>query len=171
MEKDKPYIDKDIPIEKQIKYLRDKFSSQAVRTYKYFQQEFGDQADGFYERLYNMYMEDTVRDYNLDLHNLPFSMVVAMAANEEDKSLGFRPEVIHMSSEEVHTKFSSCPYYEAAQRLNFHKPVCKFVCELNTKYMSEHSSYRAELTAKIAEGDDYCVMKIVKRERKSPTKT
>lgn len=171
MEKDKPYIDKDIPIEKQIKYLRDKFSSQAVRTYKFFRQEFGDRADGFYERLYNMYMEDTIKDYNLDLNNLPFSAVVAMAANEEDKSLGFRPEVIHLSSEEVHAKFSSCPYHEAAQRLNLHEPVCKFVCELNTKYMSEHSPYRADLTAKIAEGDDYCVMKIVKKEGKSPMKT
>ena len=171
MEKDKIYIDNDIPIERQIKYLRDKFSSQAVRTYKFFRQEFGDQADELYEHLYNMYMEDTIRDYNLDLNNLLFSTVVAMAANEEDKSLGFRPEVIHMSSEEVHTKFSSCPYHEAAQRLNFHEPVCKFVCELNTKYMSEHTSYSAYLTAKIAEGDDYCVMKIVKKEKKSPAKT
>lgn len=162
MEREKPYIDKDISIETQIQYLRDKFSCQVVRTYKFFRQEFGDRADELYEHLYNMYMEDTVKDYKLDLGNLPFSMVVAMAANEEDKSLGFKPEVIHTSSEEVHTKFGACPYHEAAKRLNFNEPVCKFVCELNTKYMNEHTSYRSELTSKIAEGDDYCVMKIVK---------
>ena len=162
MEREKPYIDKDVPIEKQIHYLRDKFSLQAVRTYKYFRQEFGDRADELYEGLYNMYMEDTVKDYNLNLENLPFNIVVAMAANEEDKSLGFKPEVIYKSSHEVHTKFGACPYHEAAQRLNFHEPVCKFVCELNTKYMNEHTSYRSEMTSKIAEGDNYCVMEIVK---------
>ena len=171
MEGDTPHIDKNIPIEKQIHYLRDKFSCQAVRTYKFFRQEFGDRADELYERLYNMYMEDTVKDYNLDLNNLPLSTVVAMAANEEDKSLGFKPEVIYRSSEEVHTKFGACPYHEAAQRLNFQEPVCTFVCELNTKYMNEHTSYRADLTAKIAEGDNYCVMKIAKKEKGSSTKT
>ena len=168
MENKKPYIDKDIPIEKQVQYLRDKFSSQAVRTYKFFRREFGNRADELYERLYTMYMEDTIEEYNLDLHNLPFSMVVAMAANEEDTSLGFKPEVIYQSTEEVHAKFGSCPYHEAAQRLNFHEPVCTFVCELNTRYMSEHSPYKAELTAKIAEGDDYCVMKIKKKEGTAP---
>ena len=30
------YIDKNIPIEIQFKYLRDKFSFQAVRTFKFF---------------------------------------------------------------------------------------------------------------------------------------
>ncbi len=167
MGKDKPYIDKDIPIEKQVQYLRDKFSFQAVRTYKFFRQKYGDQADELYEGLYNMYMEDTVRDYNLDLKNLPFDIVVAMAANEEDKSLGFKPEVIYRSSDEVHTKFGACPYHEAAKRLNFPEPVCKFVCELNTRYMNERTSYRADLTAKIAEGDEYCVMKIAKKEKGS----
>ena len=171
MEGNKPYIDKNIPIEKQIHYLRDKFSCQAVRTYKFFREEFGDRADELYERLYNMYMEDTIKDYKLDLNNLPFNIVVAMAANEEDKSLGFKPEVIYKSSEEVQTKFGACPYHEAAKRLNFHEPVCKFVCELNTKYMNEHTFYRADLTAKIAEGDDYCVMKIVKKEKGSSMKT
>jgi hypothetical protein len=171
MEKDKPYIDKDIPIEKQIQYLRDKFSFQAVRTYKFFRQEFGDHADELYERLYNMYMEDTVKDYKLDLNNLPFNIVVAMAANEEDKSLGFKPEVIYTSSEEVQTKLGACPYHQAAKRLNFHEPVCKFVCALNTKYMSEHTPYRADLITKIAEGDDYCIMKIVKKKKGSPVKT
>lgn len=51
MERDKPYIDKEIPIEKQFQYLRNKFSTQAVRTYKFFRQEFGDRADELYERL------------------------------------------------------------------------------------------------------------------------
>ncbi len=160
-------IDKDIPVEKQVQYLRDKFSFQAVRTYKFFRQEFGDKADELYEGLYAMYMEDTVRDYSLDLKNLPFEIVVAMAANEEDKSLGFKPEVIYTSSNEVHTKFGACPYHEAAKRLNFIEPVCKFVCELNTRYMSERTSYRATLTAKIAEGDEYCVMKITKKAKGS----
>ena len=167
MEKDTPCIDRDIPIEKQVQYLRDKFSFQAVRTYKYFRQKFGDRADELYEGLYTMYMEDTIKDYNLDLKNLPFEVVLAMAANEEDKSLGFKPEVIYTSSDEVHAKFGACPYHEAAKRLNFNEPVCKFVCELNTKYMSEHASYRAELTSKIAEGDEYCVMEIVKKEKDS----
>jgi len=163
MGKDKPYIDRDIPIEKQVQYLRNKFSFQAVRTYKFFRKKYGDQADELYEGLYNMYMEDTVRDYKLDLKKLPFDIVVAMAANEEDKSLGFKPEVIYRSSDEVHTKFGACPYHEAAKRLNFHEPVCKFVCELNTRYMNERTSYKADLTAKIAEGDEYCVMKIAKK--------
>lgn len=162
MEKKSPPIDKNIPIEKQIQYLRDKFSNQAVRTYKFFRREFGDRADELYAGLYNMYMDDTVNDYGLDLLNLPFDAVVAMAANDEDKSLGFQPEVIHLSSDEVHSKFGSCPYHEAAQKLNFHEPVCKFVCELNTKYMNDHTSYKAEMTATIAGGDDYCVMKIKK---------
>ncbi len=171
MERDKTYIDKEIPIEKQIQYLRYKFSSQGVRTYKFFRQEFGDRADELYGRLYNMYMEDTVKDYKLDLSNLPFHIVVAMAENEEDKSLGFKPEVIYTSSEEVHTKFGACPYHEAAKRLNYHEPVCKFVCELNSKYMNECTSYRVDLTAKIAEGDDYCIMKIVKKDKSLPKKT
>lgn len=55
MERDKTYIDKEIPIEKQIQYLRYKFSSQGVRTYKFFRQEFGDRADELYGRLYNVY--------------------------------------------------------------------------------------------------------------------
>ena len=93
-----------------------------------------------------------------------------MAANEEDKSLVFKPEVIYTSSEEVHTKFSACPCHEAAKRLNFRESVCKFVCALNTKYMNERTSYRADLTAKIAEGDNYCVMKIAKKEKGSSTK-
>ncbi|MCX5887355.1 MAG: hypothetical protein NT096_15825 [Proteobacteria bacterium] len=163
MEKNKPYIDKDIPIEKQIQYLRDKFSCQTVRTYKFFRQEFGDRADELYERLYDMYMEDTVRDYHIDLRNIPFNAVVAMAENEEDKSLGFQPEVIHTLPEEVHTKFGACPYHEAAKRLNFHEPVCTFVCALNAKYISEHTAYQAELIARIAGGDDCCIMKIVKK--------
>lgn len=167
MQSDRPYIDKDISIEKQVRYLRDKFSFQAVRTYKFFRQEFGNRADELYERLYNMYMEDTLQEYNLDLNNLPFNIVVAMAANEEDKSLGFKPEVIYSSSSEVHSKMSACPYHEAAARLNFHEPVCKFVCELNTKYMSEHSPYRAVLTAKIAAGDECCIMKITKKDKDS----
>ena len=163
MGKEKPYIDQDIPIEKQMKYLRDKFSTQAVRTYKYFRQEFGDQADELYERLYNMYMEDTIKEYKIDLSNLPFNMVVAMGANEEDKSLGFKPEVVYTSTDEVHSKFSACPYHEAAKRLDFHEPVCKFVCELNTKFMTEHTSYKAYLTSRIAAGDDYCIMKVAKK--------
>ncbi len=158
------YIDKDVPIERQVRYLRDKFSFQAVRTFKFFRQQFGDGAVEFYEKLYNMYMEDTVRDYNLDLNNLPFDLVVAMAANDEDKSLGFKPEAMYKSSTEVHSKLGACPYHEAAKKLGFHEPVCNFVCELNTKYMTEHSPYKAELTSKIAEGDAYCVMKIAKKE-------
>ncbi len=109
MERDNPYIDKDIPIEKQIRYLRDKFSWQAVRTYKFFRQEFGNRADELYERLYNMYMEDTIQEYNIDMSSLPFNIVVAMAANDEDKSLGFKPEVIYSSSSEVHSRMSACP--------------------------------------------------------------
>ena len=169
MERDTQYIDPDIPIEKQIKYLRDKFSHQAVRTYKFFKKEFGNRADELCEKLYNMYMEDTIRDYNIDLNNIPFDMIVAMAANDEDKSLGFKPEVAHLSGNEVHSKLAACPYHEAAQLLDFHEPVCTFVCELNTKFMTDHTSYRAYLTSKIAEGDDYCIMKIEKKI--SPPKT
>ena len=165
MRKDKPYIDNAIPIEKQVQYLRNKFSSQAVRTYKFFRKKYGDQADELYEGLYNMYMEDTVRDYKLDLKTLPFDIVVAMAANEEDKSLGFKPEVIYKSSDEVHTKFGACPYHEAAKQLNLAEAVCKFVCELNTKYMNERTYYRADLTARIAHGDEYCVMRISKKKK------
>ena len=165
MERDKQYIDPDIPIEKQIKYLRDKFSHQAVRTYKFFKREFGDRADELYERLYNMYMDDTVRDYNINLNDIPFDMIVAMAANDEDKSLGFKPEVAYSSADEVHSKLGACPYHDAAQRLDFHEPVCKFVCELNTKFMTDNTSYRAYLTSKIAEGDEYCIMKIEKKDK------
>ena len=165
MEKNKTYIDKNIPIETQVQYLRDKFSCQAVRTYKFFRQEFGDRADELYERLYTMYMEDTVRDYKIDLNNIPFQAVVAMAENEEDKSLGFQPEIIFTSPDEVQTKFGACPYHEAAKRLNFQEPVCTFVCVLNAKYISEHTPYHAELTARIAGGDDHCIMKIKKKEK------
>jgi len=110
-----------------------------------------------------MYMEDTVREYKLDLSNLSFNTVLAMAANDEDKSLGFKPEVIYASTDEVHTRFGACPYHEAAKQMNFNEPVCKFVCELNTRYMNEHTSYRAVLSARIAEGDDCCVMEIAKK--------
>jgi predicted ArsR family transcriptional regulator len=165
MEEKVIYIDKDVPIEKQIGYLRKKFSHQAIRIFKLFRHEFGDRAEELSERLYAMYMEDTIRDYNLDFNNLPFDQVVALCeSNEEDTSLGFMPEVIYKSSTEVHAKLGTCPYYEAAKRLDFHESVCKFNCELNAKYMTEHTAYKAEFTAKIAEGDEYCVMKIAKKK-------
>ncbi|RMF94247.1 MAG: hypothetical protein D6734_08270 [Candidatus Schekmanbacteria bacterium] len=157
------YIDKSIPIEKQFKYLRDKFSFQAVRTFKFFKKKFGKEAEKMYEELYEMYMEDTLRDYNIDPKNLPFEVVAALAANEEDKSLGFAPEVVFKSDNEVHSKLSYCPYNEAANALKFDEPVCKFVCELNSKYMTENTSYEMKLTKRIANGDEFCLMKISKK--------
>ena len=76
MEEKEIYIDKDVPIEKQIGYLRKKFSHQAIRIFKLFRDEFGDRAEELSERLYAMYMEDTIGDYNLDFNNLPFDQVI-----------------------------------------------------------------------------------------------
>jgi len=163
MKEDIEYIDKNIPIEKQFKYLRGKFSFQAVRTFKFFRKKFGDDAERMYEELYNMYMEDTLNDYNIDPGNIPFEVVTAMASNDEDKSLGFMPEVIHKTDSEVHSKLIACPYNKAAKKLGFNESVCKFVCDLNAKYMTENTSYKMELTAKIAEGNEYCIMQISKK--------
>jgi hypothetical protein len=33
------------------------------------------------------------------------------------------------------------------------------------EYISEHTPYKAELTARIAGGDDHCIMKIKKKEK------
>jgi predicted ArsR family transcriptional regulator len=117
-----------------------------------------------------MYMQDTVRDYKIDLKNITFQAVVAMVENEEDKSLGFQPEIIFTSPGEVQTKFGACPYHEAAKRLNFHEPVCTFVCVLNAQYITENTPYQAEMTARIAGGDDHCIMKITKKEKGGPAK-
>lgn len=156
-------MDKNIPIEKQFKYLRSKFSFQAVRTAKFFRKKFGDDAERMYEEL-DMYMKDTLNDYNIDPRGIPFEVVAAMASNDEDKSHGFMPEVIHKTDSKVHSQLIACPYNEAAKTLGFNESVCKFVRELNAKYMTENTSYKMELAAKIAEGNEYCVMQIFERK-------
>jgi hypothetical protein len=57
-------------------------------------------------------------------------------------------------------------YHESAKRLNFQGPVCTFVGVLNAQYISEHIPYKAELTARIAGGNDHCIMKIKKKDKR-----
>ena len=155
-EKKEFILDKNIPLETQIAFLRKAAAMRDVAAYKVLTERLGE------EKGKEMYW--AIREY-MFLHamggkakKVPFAQIKKMIG-EPDKMLGFKVVKDKETDDEVLMSFLNCPPLELAKQHGLEKKVCKYLCERETEQVKQVGC-QMEILSKIADGADTCRFRI-----------
>ena len=148
-------IDKEIPIEMQVDFLRKSIFDRDLATYKVLKDNLGDRADALYFSIKEAILQAMVKDLGMQLD---FEDIKKQAGGP-DKILGYRLEVDHEKPDEMQFSMLNCPYWERAKKYGFEKDICKIVCNWEAQ-QAHRMGCEMSILSRIAEGDEKCTLRL-----------
>ena len=148
-------IDKNIPIEMQIDFLRKSIFDRDLATYKVLKDNLGEKADDLYFAIKEAILQAMVKDLGMQLD---FEDIKKQAGGP-DKILGYRVEIDHEKPDEMQFSMLNCPYWERAKKYGFEKDICKIVCDWEAQ-QAHRMGCEMSILSRIAEGDEKCTLRL-----------
>jgi predicted ArsR family transcriptional regulator len=150
-------IDKEIPLERQIEYLRKAVFSRDAAAYKVLTEQLGEErGKELYWAIRECMMLQRMaggREMKVDFTQIKQNVGVP------DKMLGFRVERDHETEDEVLMSFLNCPPLEIAKQYGLEKEVCKYLCERETEQVRKIGC-EMTILSRIADGAVRCRFRI-----------
>lgn len=149
-------IDKGIPLESQIDYLRKAVFSRDAAAYKVLTEQLGEEKGKemyWAIREYMMLQQMGGREMKVDFAQIKQKVGVP------DKMLGFRVEKNLETEDEVLMSFLNCPPLEVAKQYGLEKQVCKYLCERETEQVKKVGC-EMTILSRIADGAEKCRFRI-----------
>ncbi len=156
-EKKDIYIDRDIPVENQIEFLRKGLIDRELVAYKVLKEKLGEKGEDLYFAFKEELMQQTVKDLGIKLEFED----IKRQAGEPDKMIGYRIDKDYGTSEEFQVIMLNCPYFERAKEYGLEKETCKLVCDWEAK-QAKKMGLEMTILSKIAEGAEKCTLKLRK---------
>ena len=153
-------IDKEIPIERQIDFLRKAVFRRDAAAYKILTEQLGEKGKELYWDIRECMMFQQMaggKEIKLDFAQIKQKVGIP------DKMLGFRVERDHETENEVQISFLNCPPLTIAKQYGLEKEVCKYLCEREVEQVKKIGC-EMTILSRIADGAEKC------RFRINPTK-
>jgi predicted ArsR family transcriptional regulator len=151
-------IDKEIPIERQIAYLRKGALNRELVTYQILKERLGEQGEDIYRAIKESLMQRAVKDLGIKLE----FEAIKRQAGQGDKIMGYRLERDYEKAEEFQVSMLNCPYFEASKEHGLEKEICKLICDWEAEQVRKMGC-EMEILSKIADGAEKCTLRIRKR--------
>ena len=148
-------IDKDIPIEMQINFLRNGLFDRDLVTYKVLKEQLGEKGEEIYEAIKDGILQQMASDIKMKLE---FADIKRQAGGP-DKMLGYLVERGLETDDEIQIDLLNCPYFERSKKFGLEKEVCRFICDLEAK-QAVKIGCEMTLLSRISDGDDKCTIKL-----------
>ena len=162
IEKSEVVIDKQIPIERQIDFLRNRIFDRDLTVYSVLKEELGEEG----ERLNNLIK---VRLMNKGMEGMAKEIQYFEKAKDipayPDRILGYRVEVDYDSPEESQLTLKGCPFYKKAKEYGLEKEICKLICDFEVEQAKERGFGELMILSKLSEGADKCSFKFKKAKK------
>jgi predicted ArsR family transcriptional regulator len=152
------FIDKDIPVEKQIEFLRKGRIDRELVTYKILKEKLGEKGEDLYYAIKENLMQQMVKDLGMKLE---FEQLKRQTG-EPDRILGYRRERDYEKPDELQTSLLNCPYLERAKQHGLEKEICRLICDWEAK-MAGKMGFEMAILSKIAEGAEKCTFRLRKK--------
>jgi predicted ArsR family transcriptional regulator len=154
-------IPKSLPVEQQLKFLRESFHSKHIKLYLDLIKILGKEK-GFelWKKLAELYQLEPVAEPLKKAKNI---YEVFKAAVPLFDAVGFKMSVERLGDDKVREVESTCPYIEIAKKLQLNDIPCKIICELDVELMNKNKKFRGlvlkevKIISQIAKGADKCV--------------
>lgn len=160
--KSEVFIDEQIPIERQIDFLRNWNLDRDLTVYNILKERLGEEGEKLYHlikvRLMDKAMEGMAKEMKY------FDKAKEIAAYP-DRILGYRVEVDYNTPEELQLKLRNCPFFEKAKEYGLEKKICKLICEFEVEQAKERGMGELMILSKIGEGADKCIFKLKKAKK------
>ena len=158
IEKKGVFIDKEIPVEKQIEFLRKGLKDREFVTYKVLKENLGEKGEDLFRTIRDNLMQQMVKDFDM---NLDFEEVKRQAGMP-DRILGYRMKRDYEKPEEFQMSMLNCPNFERAKEHGLEREVCRIICEWEAE---RASGLGVEMTilSRIAEGAEKCTLRFRKK--------
>ena len=148
-------INKEIPIEMQVDFLRKGVFDRDLVTYKVLKENLGEKADDLYFTIKENLLQQMVKDLGM---KLDFEDIKKQAG-APDKILGYRLEKDHEKPDEIQFSMLNCPYWERAKQYGFEKDICKLVCDWEAQ-QAQRMGCEMTILSRIAEGGEKCTIRL-----------
>jgi len=156
-EKNDVIIDKEIPIERQIEFLRKGIMDRDLLTYRILKEKLGDKGEDLFYSIQLNLMQQAIKDMGL---KLGFEEL-RRGGDVVDRILGYRIERDYEKPEEFQISLLNCPYLERAKEYGLEKEVCKLIDDWQAEQVSK-TDCEMTVISKIAEGAEKCTIRFRK---------
>ena len=162
MGKSEVFIDKQIPVERQINFLRNWIFDRDLTVYNVLKERLGEEGEKLNQlikvRLVDKAMEAMAKEVEY------FDKAKEIAAYP-DRILGYRVEVDHDTPEESQLTLRGCPFFEKAKEYGLEKEICKLICDFEVEQAKERGMGELMILSKLGEGADKCTFKLKKTQK------
>lgn len=153
-EKKDVIIDKEIPIESQIEFLREGIIDRDLFTYKILKERLGEEGDDLYHSIQQNLMQKAIANLGM---KVGFEEL-RQGAEVVDRILGYKMERDYDKPKEFQISLTNCPYLERAGEYGLEKEVCKFICDWQAEQVSK-TLCEMKILSKIGEGGEKCTIR------------
>ena len=148
------YIDPDIPVERQIAFLRHSFVNFQCNVFEFLKEKFGSEGVEMYKAIIRQGTRqgiEKLKDKNFE--------EIKKIASIPDRMLGLQIHQDFSKPDELQFSITSCPYLEESKRRGMDMEFCK---SLEDVQMEEVSRTLGELTepARMCLGDNKCTIRM-----------
>ena len=154
-EKQDVIVDKEIPIEMQVDFLRKQIFDRDLVTYKVLKDKLGEKADDIYFTIKEDLLQQMIGDLGMELDFED----IKKQAGAPDKILGYRLEKDYEKSDEIQFSMLNCPFWERAKKYGSEKDICKIVCDWEAQ-QAPRMGCEMSMLSRIAEGDEKCTIRL-----------
>ena len=161
VEKSEFIIDNQIPMERQINFLRNWIFDRDLTVYKVLKETLGEEGEEINNlikiRLMDKAMEGMAKEMQY------FEKAKDIPAYP-DRILGYQVAVDHDSPEESQLTLRGCPYFDKAKEYGLEKEICKLICDFEVNQAEERGFGELMILSKLSEGADKCTFKLKKKK-------
>jgi predicted ArsR family transcriptional regulator len=152
------FVDKDIPVEQQIAFLRKGVIDRELVTYKVLKENLGEKGEDLYNTIKEAFMQQMVKDLGMKIE---FEQM-KQQAGQADKMLGYQLKRDYVKADEFQISMLNCPYFEASKQHGLEKEICRLVCDWEVEQAGKMGLDMAVLS-KIGEGAETCTFRLRKK--------
>jgi len=153
------FIDREIPIEEQINFLRNCILERDLTVYTVLKDHLGEEGKKLYHSIKVNLMNKALE--KIGQEEIDFERVKQMAGIG-DRILGYRLEKDYERDNEIQLSFKNCPYFEKAKEYGLEKEICDLICEFESQQLKERGIGQMDIISRIAQGADKCIFRLRK---------
>ena len=151
------FIDEQIPVERQINFLRNWTIDRDLVMYNILKEELGEEGEKLNRLIKVRLMDKAMTQLAKEKEEFEPAKNIA---GYVDRILGYKIKVDDATPEKLQISLSNCPYLEKAKEYGMEKAICELVCEFEVQQAKERGIGELMILSKIAEGADKCTFKL-----------
>ena len=148
-------IDNEIPLDRQIEFLRKAVFSRDAAAYKVLTEQLGEKGKELYWSIRECMFHQTASNMKMKLKFADLKQNIGVP----DRMLGFCVERDSETENELQLSFLNCPQLDVAGQYGLEKEVCKYLCEREAKQV-EKIGCKMTIISRIAAGAEKCTFRI-----------